>query len=232
MAVASVAVWASACSRCSGPPSPSSKDAGAAASITSAAPQSSARAPAPEHAAVDELVRDETHWPTVGPSALLDSLCKAPCVVGWRRTTTRGPILEVAIFAPSGLAEPPDGSGMHYEFLALRTARGWFSERRSDRANRSSIPSDRVRDLDNGVLVAVRDRSIRSIDEHSPPRISYYPDRERAVHCTTDAAGVPACTLRIPVREECAGGATADAGCRLPRWVRVVAAEDEGRTGN
>jgi hypothetical protein len=234
MALASFAAWASACSRSSGLPPPPAKDAAPAASVAAVAPQTSARAPAPDQDAADALVRGETHWPTVGPSASLDGICKAPCVVAWRRTTTRGPILEVAVFAPSELGDPRDRSGMHYEFLALRTARGWFAEPRSDRPqpNRSYTPFDRVRDLDDGVLVAVRDQAIRSIDEHVPPRISYEPERERAVHCNTDAAGVPACTRRIPVREECAGGSTADGGCLHPRWVRVDAAEDKGRTGN
>ena len=234
MAVASVAAWAAACSRSSGTPPPPPRDAAPAGSIASAAPQSSARAPGPDPEAVDALVHDETHRPTVGPSASLESICKAPCVVAWRRTTTRGPILEVAIFAPRELGDPRDGPGLRYEFLALRTARGWFAEPRSERPdpNRSYTPFDRVRDLDDGVLVALRDRAIQSIDEHVPPRISYYPERERAVHCNTDSAGVPACTRRISVREECAGGATADAGCRLPRWVRVDVAEDKGRIGN
>ncbi len=138
------------------------------------------------------------------------------------------------MFAPREPGDPRDGPGPRYEFLALRTARGWFAEPRSGRPdpNRSSTPFDRVRDLDDGVLVALRDRAIQSIDERVPPRITYYPERERVVHCNTDGAGVPACTLRIPVREECAGGATADAGCRLPRWVRVDVAEDKGRTGD
>ena len=238
MAVASAALWASACSRSSGPPPPPPKGAAPAPSSASAATRSSARAPAPGQEAVDELVRDEIHWPTLGPSASLDGICKAPCVVAWRRTTTRGPILEVAIFAPSELNDPRNSSDMHHELLALRTARGWFAESRTDNAhhNESYTPFDRVRDLDDGVLVSVRDRAvrIRMIDEHEPPRIEYYPDpeRERVVHCNTDAAGVPGCTLRIPVREECVGGATADAGCRLPRWVRVDAAEDRGRTGD
>ena len=200
----------SACSRSPREAAPAPEKAPPAAS---AAARPSASAQPPRMDAVENLVRGEIHRLLVGPSALLDDICEPSlCVVAWRKTTSRGPILEVAIYAPREL-NPPGRvpSALHREFLALRTARGWFAQQRSPypEPNPSSIPHDRIRELDDGVLLDVHEQlPPRSIDEHSPPRIVPGPERETTVHCNADAAHVPACTLRIPAPVD------ADAGGR------------------
>lgn len=215
MALVLVAASQSACSRSPRGAAPAPEKAPPAASVPFAA-RTSASAPPPGKDAVDELVRGEMHWPLVGPSDLLDNICEASlCVVTWRKTTSRGPILEVAIYAPRELNPLGRGpSGLRREFLALRTARGWFAQQRSPypEPNLSSIPYDRVHELDDGVLLDIHEQlPPRSIDEHSPPRIEPGPERETTVHCNADAAHVPACTSRIPARSD------ADAGGRGAR---------------